>query len=111
MVYDTAASAPGTDTFLERVELEYSLVEPEYDNFEATSFDEREYMNLKWRSFDINVENIFNEAGIGMQSIDATLIVSKAYAEDDILQLTFYMDLPADIMSEDTVVYQWAQLE
>lgn len=65
---------------------------------------------LKYKDFDIDVANTFDMEGRGSQTIMAELITSKSYTEDDILRMTFYIDLPSKLMSEDTVVYQWAQL-
>ena len=65
---------------------------------------------LKYKDFEVDVADAFDVEGYGTQTFTVELITSKAYTEDDILRITFYLDLPSELMQEGTVVYQWAQL-
>jgi len=95
---------------LSKGEIKYTLNEPEYDVFEETSFDERQFFMIKEKTFEIDVAANFDINGRGKQEFFVELIMSKAYNEDDIMRLTWNMDLPSSLMKNGTVVYQYAQL-
>lgn len=105
--YSTSSGGPIS---LSKGEIEYTLDEPVYDVFEETSFEERQFFMLKEKTFEIDVAANFDVKGRGKQDFYVELIMSKAYNEDDIMRLTWYMDLPSSLLKNDTVVYQYAQL-
>lgn len=107
----TDATTDTAPISLGEFETKYFLEEPEYTDGDSTTSDEDlMYVELDYKTWDINVSEDLGFNGRGTQNVYTELIASPYFYDDDVLRIIMDLDLPDIALEDGTVVYQYIQL-